>query len=202
MAAGLAATRAGGRRRRTSLAAIHRGQLGAGSEIRRESRQFVASGPRSMLVHASWSPRPLEPGDAVFLEVPGVRPPLPRRVHPRRLDPGSRPRTPVDVAEVGAEALAEAKAAMRPGIPAAAVFEAEAWQRIDAGDVGYARGADGSVCALGTRVPAALGRGAAHHQSQPKRAAAPGARHGVHVITTMRPQRLGGAVGMSDHGAH
>ena len=103
-----------------------------------------------MLVHASWSPRPLEPGDAVFLEVPGCV----HRYHAaftRAAWIGEPPPHARRVAEVGAEALAEAKAAMRPGIPAAAVFEAGR-HRIDAGDVGYTQGRRLGY-ALGTAFP-------------------------------------------------
>ena len=192
MAAGLAATRAGATEADVA-AAIHRGQLGAGSEYP-GIPPFVTSGPRSMLVHASWSPRPLEPGDAVFLEVPGCV----HRYHAaftRAAWIGEPPPHARRVAEVGAEALAEAKAAMRPGIPAAAVFEAGR-HRIDAGDVGYTQGRRLGY-ALGTAFPPRWDEG--HiinlNRNEP-RPLEPGMV--FHVITTMRPQRLGGAVGMSD----
>ena len=122
----------GGRRRRDSS-----WTAGGGKRVPGECPPFVTSGPRSMQVHATWSPRPLEPGDAVFLEVPGCV----HRTTPRSPAPpgsGSRRRTPVG-GRGRAEALARAKAAMRPGSPAAEAFEAG--RRTDRpGNIGYTQG--------------------------------------------------------------
>ncbi|MDZ7642965.1 MAG: M24 family metallopeptidase [Woeseiaceae bacterium] len=59
-------------------AAISAGMFRAGGEPP-AVMPYVTSGPRTMIGHATWEGRTVQPGEHVFLEVGGCYPPLPHR---------------------------------------------------------------------------------------------------------------------------
>jgi Xaa-Pro dipeptidase len=173
--------------------AIHRGQLAAGSEYP-AMPSFVTSGLRSLQVHATWSPKRLAAGEVVFIEVPGVL----HRYHAALTRAawlgGDPPDRLLRAVEVGQDALARAKAAIRPGRPASEAFEA-ARDRIDSANIGYRQGRRVGY-AMGTAFPPGWDEGhiISLNRNEP-RPLQPGMV--FHVITTMRLAGLG-AIGMSD----
>ena len=191
MRAGLGAVRAGATEAEVA-AEVHRAQLLAGSEYP-ALPPFVTSGSRSLLVHATWSPKALAAGETVFLEVPGCL----HRYHAAMTraaflgDPPDRLRRAV---ETSTDALRLATAAIRPGVPAADVFEV-ARDRIDSANLGYRQGRRVGY-ALGTAFPPGWDEG--HIISLNRNERRPlQAGMVFHVITTMRLAGLG-AVGCSD----
>ena len=190
--AGLGAIQAGATEADVAIA-IHGGQLAAGSEYP-AMPSFITSGLRSLQVHATWSPKRLAAGEVVFVEVPGVI----HRYHAALTRAAWLGSAPPDrllrAVEVGQDALARAKSAIRAGRPASEAFEA-ARERIDSANIGYRQGRRVGY-AMGTAFPPGWDEGHIislnRNESRPLQ---PGMV--FHVITTMRLAGLG-AIGMSD----
>lgn len=136
MAAGIGAVRDGATELEVA-AAVHSALDLAGSEYT-GLPAFITSGERSELVHATWSPRRIGPGDLVFLETPGSHNRY-HAAHSRSVFVGDPPDVARKADEVGQAALAAAKEAMRPGVPANEVFEAGR-QVIDGAGLNYRQG--------------------------------------------------------------
>lgn len=173
-------------------AEVVRAQLANGSEYP-ALPPFITSGPRSMLVHATWSGRRLRRNEIVFLEVPGCI----NRYHAvmtRSVWLGSPPDLLHRATETGTDALRLAKEAIRPGIPAHSAFEA-ARDRIAAGDVGYRQGRRVAY-SIGIAFPPGWDEGHIVSINEGERRPF---EEGMtfHLITTMRVPGLG-AVGCSD----
>ena len=115
MAAGIEACEAGATENEAA-AAIHDAQIRAGSEYT-GLPLFITSGPRSALGHATWYRRTLEPGDTVFLEIPGCV----NRYHAammRNVFLGEPSERMLRATEVMAEALESTIGFVRPGVTA------------------------------------------------------------------------------------
>ena len=191
MRAGIEAAKVGATESQVA-AEIGRAQILAGSEYT-ALPTFVTSGLRSLVVHATWSPKRLAAGEVVFLEVPGCI----NRYHAamsRAVFPGDPPDLLQHAAETSTDALATAKAAIKPGARMSGAFEA-ARDRIGAAGVGYTQ-ARRVAYSIGIAFPPGWGEGHIvsinvneHRQFEPGMT--------FHVITTMRLQGLG-AVGCSD----
>lgn len=191
MRAGIEAARIGATEAGVAVEA-HRAQILAGGEYT-ALPMFITSGARSLLVHATWSPKPLAAGEMVFLEVPGCV----ARYHAamtRAVHLGEPPEPLVRAAEVNADALRRGKAAMRPGVPASEVF-AVVRDRIDGAEVGYKQGRRAGY-GMGVAFPPGWDEG--HiislnvNEDRPLQAGMV-----FHLITTMRIPAIG-AIGCSD----
>ncbi len=113
MAAGLEAA-VPGNTENDVAAAISAAMFRAGGEFP-AVMPYVASGPRSMIGHATWEGRTIEPGEHVFLEVGGCY----RRYHAalmRTVVNGELSPTMSEAQERMKLALAELKSLMRPGM--------------------------------------------------------------------------------------
>ncbi|NMN99648.1 aminopeptidase P family protein [Gordonia sp. TBRC 11910] len=113
MAAGLAAA-VPGNTENDVAAAISAAMFRAGGEFP-AVMPYVASGPRSMIGHATWEGRTIEPGEHVFLEVGGCY----RRYHTAlmRTAVNGELSTSMRLAQDRMKlALAELRAVMRPGL--------------------------------------------------------------------------------------
>ena len=191
MLAGIGAVHAGATELEVA-AAVHTALDLAGSEYS-GLPAFITSGPRSMLVHATWSPRQIQDAELVFLEVPGVVSRY-HAAHTRSVFTGEPPDLLRKADETGRAALAAAKATMRPGVPGRDVFAAGK-QVIDAADIGYKQGRrlaygigiafppgwdEGHIFSLNSDEPRPLQAGMTFH-----------------LIATMRLPGLG-AIGCSD----
>ncbi|MCS3779168.1 ectoine hydrolase [Tsukamurella ocularis] len=113
MAAGLEAA-VPGNTENDVAAAISAAMFRAGGEFP-AVMPYVASGPRSMIGHATWEGRTIEPGEHVFLEVGGCY----RRYHAalmRTAVNGELSPTMYEAQERMKLALAELKSLMRPGM--------------------------------------------------------------------------------------
>lgn len=113
MAAGLEAA-VPGNTENDVAAAISAAMFRAGGEFP-AVMPYVASGPRSMIGHATWEGRTIEPGEHVFLEVGGCY----RRYHAalmRTAVNGELSPTMYEAQERMKLALSELKALMRPGM--------------------------------------------------------------------------------------
>ncbi|BDD84727.1 Xaa-Pro aminopeptidase [Tsukamurella pulmonis] len=113
MAAGLEAA-VPGNTENDVAAAISSAMFRAGGEFP-AVMPYVASGPRSMIGHATWEGRTIEPGEHVFLEVGGCY----RRYHAalmRTAVNGELSPTMYEAQERMKLALAELKSLMRPGM--------------------------------------------------------------------------------------
>jgi Xaa-Pro dipeptidase len=191
MKAGLVACRDGASEAEVAVEA-HRAQILAGSEYT-GLPMFITSGERSLLVHATWSDRRMRQGEVVFLEVPGSI----NRYH-AAMTRCAFIGNPTDLLTrafaVNSAALAEAKAAIRPGVRANDVFEV-ARARIDGAGIGYKQGRRVAY-GLGTAFPPGWDEG--HivsinvNETRPLQAGMV-----FHLITTMRLQSFG-AIGCSD----
>ncbi len=94
--------------------AISQGMFSAGGEIP-AVMPYVTSGPRSMIGHASWEGREVQPGEHVFLEVGGCF----RRYHTammRTVICGDMTDSMYKAQEIMKLALAETRKELRPGI--------------------------------------------------------------------------------------
>jgi Xaa-Pro dipeptidase len=173
-------------------AEIHRAQFMAGSEYT-GLPTFVTSGLRSMLVHATWSKKTVARNEMVFFEVPGCI----NRYHAamtRAAYTGDPPDLLLRATETNTDALALAKAAIKPGVPAHAAFEA-ARDRIASGNVGYRQGRRVAY-SIGIAFPPGWDEGhIISINENEERPFAPGMT--FHLITTMRIPGLG-AIGCSD----
>jgi Xaa-Pro dipeptidase len=115
MRAGIDAVRAGATENDVA-AAVHYAMIKAGSEWPSIS-PFVASGPRGAVGHATWAGRTLQENEFVFLEIAGAL----KRYHApmmRTIYVGEPPDDVLAGEKVVLEALDEAMAAIRPGVPA------------------------------------------------------------------------------------
>ncbi|KXP13990.1 ectoine hydrolase [Tsukamurella pseudospumae] len=113
MAAGLEAA-VPGNTENDVAAAISAAMFRAGGEFP-AVMPYVASGPRSMIGHATWEGRTIEPGEHVFLEVGGCY----RRYHAalmRTVVNGELSGTMFEAQERMKLALSELKSLMRPGM--------------------------------------------------------------------------------------
>lgn len=144
-----AAVRAGieavadGKSDRDVAAAVHNALILAGGEYP-PLPPLIAVGPETTLFHNTWSGQPIQRGDVVFLEVPGV---VARYNAPvaRSAALGTPPPYILERQKVARESLEAGIGAMRPGVTCAAVFEAFAAPYLRAGyevpiKVGYSVG--------------------------------------------------------------
>lgn len=154
---------------------------------------FINSGPRTMLVHVTWSGRTIEQNEPVFLEVPGCI----HRYHAamtRSVWLGDPPELLFRANETNTDAWRLAKDTIRPGVPAYEAFEV-ARDRIAGGNVGYRQGRRVAY-AIGIGFPPRWDEGhIISINDGEKRPFQAGMT--FHLITTMRITGLGG-VGCSD----
>ena len=97
-------------------AEIHRAQILAGSEYT-GLPIFIRTGARDAQTHATWARHPLEPGDSITMEMPGCI----NRYHAAlygQVFLGEPPDALLRGMEIGNGIMREAKAAIRPGVPA------------------------------------------------------------------------------------
>ena len=97
-------------------AEIHRAQILAGSEYT-GLPIFIRTGARDAQTHATWARHPLEPGDSITMEMPGCI----NRYHAAlygQVFLGEPPDALLRGMELGNAIMREAKAAIRPGVPA------------------------------------------------------------------------------------
>jgi Xaa-Pro dipeptidase len=154
---------------------------------------FITSGPRTELVHATWSPRVVSNGELVFLEIPGCAHRY-HAAHTRSVYVGDPPEIVVRASEVASKALATAKSHMRPGVPAHEVFEAGR-SVINHADIGYKQGRR-IAYGIGIAFPPGWDEGDIFSINiDEKRPLEPGMV--FHLITTMRLKGVG-AIGSSD----
>lgn len=173
-------------------AAVHSALDLAGSEYS-GLPAFITSGERSELVHATWSPRHINPGEITFLEIPGSHNRY-HAAHSRSVFTGDPPEVLRQADETSQAALAAAKSAMRPGTPANQVFEAGKTV-VDDAKLGYRQGRriaygigiafppgwdEGDIFSINVDEPRPLQSGMVFH-----------------LITTMRLAGIG-AIGCSD----
>ncbi|SNC72173.1 Xaa-Pro dipeptidase [Kytococcus aerolatus] len=114
MAAGLEACVPGATENEVA-AAISHAMFAAGGEFP-AVMPYVASGPRSMIGHATWEGRTIQPGEHVFLEVGGCV----RRYHAVMMRTAVTEELPDDLRaaqDTMRTALAEVRRTMRPGVP-------------------------------------------------------------------------------------
>lgn len=154
---------------------------------------FITSGPRTELVHATWSPREIETGDLVFLEIPGCSNRY-HAAHSRSVYVGDPPEIVGRASEVARAALETAKSHMAPGVPAHEVFEVGRSVIADA-NIGYKQGRR-IAYGIGIAFPPGWDEGDIfsinvdeHRPLQPGMV--------FHLITTMRLKGIG-AIGSSD----
>ena len=154
---------------------------------------FITSGPRTALVHATWSPREIQANELVFLEIPGCSNRY-HAAHSRSVYTGDPPEIVSRASEVATAALATAKASMRPGVPARDVFEVTR-AVIDDANIGYKQGRR-IAYGIGIAFPPGWDEGDIFSINiDEERPLEPGMV--FHLITTMRPKNLG-AIGSSD----
>ena len=97
-------------------AEIHHAQILAGSEYT-GLPVFIRTGVRDAQTHATWARHTLEPGDSVTMEMPGCI----NRYHAAMYGQvylGDPPDALLQGMEIGNAIMREAKAAIRPGVPA------------------------------------------------------------------------------------
>ncbi len=97
-------------------AEIHHAQILAGSEYT-GLPIFIRTGARDAQTHATWARHPLEPGDSITMEMPGCI----NRYHAAlygQVFLGEPPDALLRGMEIGNGIMREAKAAIRPGVPA------------------------------------------------------------------------------------
>jgi Xaa-Pro dipeptidase len=154
---------------------------------------FITSGPRTALVHATWTPREIESDELVFLEIPGCAHRY-HAVHSRSVYVGDPPDIVNRASEVATTALIAAKSLMKPGVPARDVFEATR-SIINDSDVDYKQGRR-IAYGIGVGFPPGWDEGDIFSINiDEERPLQPGMV--FHLITTMRPKGLG-AIGSSD----
>ena len=154
---------------------------------------FITSGPRTELVHATWTPRAIKPDELVFLEIPGCAHRY-HAVHSRSVYVGDPPDIVKQASEVATTALSTAKSLMKPGVPAREVFEATR-SIINDSDVGYKQGRR-IAYGIGIGFPPGWDEGDIFSinidEERPLKVGMV-----FHLITTMRPNSIG-AIGSSD----
>ena len=154
---------------------------------------FITSGPRTELVHATWSPRQIQPDELVFLEIPGCSNRY-HAAHARSVFVGQTSELVARASEVATKALETAKSLMKPGVPAREVFEAGR-SAIDDANIGYKQGRR-IAYGIGIAFPPGWDEGDIFSinidEERPLQAGMV-----FHLITTMRPKGVG-AIGSSD----
>ena len=173
-------------------AAVHSELDMAGSEYT-GLPAFITSGERSHLVHATWSPKLIDSGDLVFMEIPGSV----NRYHAaqsRSVFVGEQTQKLIEANRVATEALETAKASMKQGVAASSVFKAGS-SVINEANIGYKQGRR-IAYGIGTAFPPGWDEGDIFsiNIDEPRPLSA-----GMcfHLITTMRVPGLG-AIGCSD----
>ena len=173
-------------------AAVHSELDMAGSEYT-GLPAFITSGERSHLVHATWSPKQIDYGDLVFMEIPGSV----NRYHAaqsRSVFVGEQTQKLIEANRVATEALETAKISMKQGVAASSVFKAGSSVINDA-DIGYKQGRR-IAYGIGTAFPPGWDEGDIFSINiDESRPLLPGMC--FHLITTMRVPGLG-AIGCSD----
>ena len=173
-------------------AAVHSELDMAGSEYT-GLPAFTTSGARSHLVHATWSPKQIDSGDLVFMEIPGSV----NRYHAaqsRSVFVGEQTQKLIEANRVATEALETAKISMKQGVAASSVFKAGSSVINDA-DIGYKQGRR-IAYGIGTAFPPGWDEGDIFSINiDESRPLLPGMC--FHLITTMRVPGLG-AIGCSD----
>jgi Xaa-Pro dipeptidase len=154
---------------------------------------FITSGSRTSLVHATWSPKKIDPDELVFLEIPGSSNRY-HAAHSRSVFVGDPLGDVQQAGEVGKAALETAKGLMRPGVPARDVFEATR-AVIDDSNVDYLQ-ARRIAYGIGIAFPPGWDEGDIFsiNSDEPRLLQA---GMSFHLITTMRPNGMG-AIGNSD----
>tara|TARA_B100001123_G_scaffold84700_1_gene96997 strand:+ start:2883 stop:4040 length:1158 start_codon:yes stop_codon:yes gene_type:complete len=173
-------------------AAVHSELDMAGSEYT-GLPAFITSGERSHLVHATWSPKIIDSGDLVFMEIPGSV----NRYHAaqsRSVFVGDQTKKLIEANRVATEALETAKGLMKQGVPARSVFEAGS-SVINEANIGYKQGRR-IAYGIGTAFPPGWDEGDIFSinidESRPLLSGMC-----FHLITTMRIPGIG-AIGCSD----
>ena len=173
-------------------AAVHSELDMAGSEYT-GLPAFITSGERSHLVHATWSPKQIDSGDLVFMEIPGSV----NRYHAaqsRSVFVGEQTQKLIEANRVATEALETAKASMKQGVAASSVFKAGS-SVINEANIGYKQGRR-IAYGIGTAFPPGWDEGDIFSINiDESRPLLPGMC--FHLITTMRVPGLG-AIGCSD----
>ena len=173
-------------------AAVHSELDMAGSEYT-GLPAFITSGARSHLVHATWSPKQIDSGDLVFMEIPGSV----NRYHAaqsRSVFVGEQTQKLMEANRVATEALETAKASMKQGVAASSVFKAGS-SVINEANIGYKQGRR-IAYGIGTAFPPGWDEGDIFSINiDESRPLLPGMC--FHLITTMRVPGLG-AIGCSD----
>ena len=173
-------------------AAVHSELDMAGSEYT-GLPAFITSGERSHLVHATWSPKQIDYGDLVFMEIPGSV----NRYHAaqsRSVFVGEQTQKLIEANRVATEALETAKASMKQGVAASSVFKAGS-SVINEANIGYKQGRR-IAYGIGTAFPPGWDEGDIFSINiDESRSLLPGMC--FHLITTMRVPGLG-AIGCSD----
>ena len=173
-------------------AAVHSELDMAGSEYT-GLPAFITSGERSHLVHATWSPKLIDSGDLVFMEIPGSV----NRYHAaqsRSVFVGEQTQKLMEANRVATEALETAKASMKQGVAASSVFKAGS-SVINEANIGYKQGRR-IAYGIGTAFPPGWDEGDIFSINiDESRPLLPGMC--FHLITTMRVPGLG-AIGCSD----
>ena len=173
-------------------AAVHSELDMAGSEYT-GLPAFITSGERSHLVHATWSPKLIDSGDLVFMEIPGSV----NRYHAaqsRSVFFGEQTQKLIEANRVATEALETAKASMKQGVAASSVFKAGS-SVINEANIGYKQGRR-IAYGIGTAFPPGWDEGDIFSINiDESRPLLPGMC--FHLITTMRVPGLG-AIGCSD----
>ena len=173
-------------------AAVHSELDMAGSEYT-GLPAFITSGERSHLVHATWSPKLIDSGDLVFMEIPGSV----NRYHAaqsRSVFVGEQTQSLMEANRVATEALETAKASMKQGVAASSVFKAGS-SVINEANIGYKQGRR-IAYGIGTAFPPGWDEGDIFSINiDESRSLLPGMC--FHLITTMRVPGLG-AIGCSD----
>ena len=173
-------------------AAVHSELAMAGSEYT-GLPAFITSGERSHWVHATWSPKLIDSGDLVFMEIPGSV----NRYHAaqsRSVFVGEQTQKLIEANRVATEALETAKASMKQGVAASSVFKAGS-SVINEANIGYKQGRR-IAYGIGTAFPPGWDEGDIFSINiDESRPLLPGMC--FHLITTMRVPGLG-AIGCSD----
>ena len=173
-------------------AAVHTALDLAGSEYT-GLPAFITSGPRTELVHATWSPRKIAHGELVFLEIPGSSNRY-HTAHSRSVFVGDPPDLVQRAGEIAKTALETAKSMMRPGVAANEVFEAGR-AVIDGADIGYRQGRR-IAYGIGIAFPPGWDEGEIFSINKDEQRPLQ-AGMSFHLITTMRLRGVG-AIGCSD----
>ena len=115
-------------------AEVHKAQILEGSEYT-GLPLFVAAGARSLMEHATWYRKRIEPNEVVAMEIPGCI----NRYHSaffRTVCLGEPPDIAQRVMDTVTDSLQKAKSYIKPGVKAGDVFEVVR-ERVEAANIGY-----------------------------------------------------------------